>query len=116
MTASPKALLVDADASLRAMVVESLRLRAVTVDVAHDAPSASLQLARGGYCGVVLDVPDGDDILRFMNARSIELPTVVIRGSVSEFPEGDQVKMVLPRPANASLLACVLLGLCGVDK
>jgi DNA-binding response OmpR family regulator len=120
--AARTALLVDDDPTTSESVRDLLPWRQVKLDSTANADEAIDCLRKHSYCGLVLNL-DSDEsasVLREMSAAHIGVPIVLI---ASEFPDAlralpivDDIKLVMARPFDLSLLAAMILGLCGVEK
>ena len=119
--AARTALLVDDDLSTSESVRELLPWKQVKLDSTANADEAIDCLRAHHYCGLVLnlDTRGGSNVLRQMSVAHIAMPIVLI---ASEFPEAlrdlrivDDIKLVIARPVDLSLLAAMILGLCGIE-
>ena len=118
------ALLVDDDPSTSESVRELLPWRDVKLEWTANADEAIECLKKHHYCGLVLNLESQDgralDILRHMSSAEIDIPIVVIAAkfpeSLRELPIADEIKLVMARPFDASLLASMILGLCGIER
>ncbi|HEX8618260.1 MAG TPA: response regulator [Thermoanaerobaculia bacterium] len=94
----------------------------VTVESTNNAADATALLDQKRYCGLVLDLvlenSSGFDVLHHIAKHKLFVATVVVTGKlpsyVREMLDEDHVKLVLPKPVEARLLAAVVLGLCGI--
>ena len=119
----PRALLVDDDMSVGHSLLEAVAAFPVELEVAHEVGKALERLSSQSYRGLVLDLelPDGSgfDVLRFLSERQIHLPTIVITRKLPDYVRellvADDIKLVLPKPIDSTLLASALLGLCGIE-
>lgn len=81
-------------------------------------------LKHHNYCGLVLNLESEDgramDILQHMSDERVNIPIVVIASkfpdSLRELPIAEDIKLVMARPFDPSLLASMILGLCGIDR
>ena len=119
--AARTALLVDDDPSTGDSVRELLPWRQVKLESTANADEAIDCLRSHDYCGLVLnlDTRGGSNVLRQMSVSHINLPIVLI---AAEFPDTlrdlgivDDIKLVIARPYDLSLLAAMILGLCGIE-
>lgn len=118
------ALLVDDDPSTTDSVRELLPWREVKLEWTANADEAIDCLKNHSYCGLVLDLEAKDgraiDILRHMSDERIDIPIVVIASkfpdSLRELAVAEDIKLVMARPFDPSLLASMILGLCGVER
>ncbi|HEX7153084.1 MAG TPA: response regulator [Thermoanaerobaculia bacterium] len=118
------ALVVDDDPTIGDSLQQALRGQPVTIECAHDVATAVALLDEGRFCGVVLDVVLGDgsgfDILRHMEAKQLDLPTIIVTKKlpsyVREMLDETHVKLVLPKPVEMKLLASIVCGLCGIPS
>lgn len=116
------ALLIEDDVEVGSSLRAALRERPVTLDIAEDVDEAIRCLETNRYCGMVLDLalPNGSgfDILRHMAEQRIQIPIVVITRKLPDYVRellvADEIKLVLPKPVEPSLLASAVLGLCGI--
>ena len=103
---------------------ELLPWRDVKLESTADADEAIDCLKKHSYCGLVLNLDmDADHALSILNHLSdagVNLPIVVI---ASKFPDSlrglavaDNIKLVMARPFDPSLLAGMILGLCGIER
>jgi len=119
----PRALLLDDDVSVGYSLLEALASFPVTLELAHEVGRAIELLSTQSYCALVLDLelPDGSgfDVLRFLSERSLHVPTIVITRKLPDYVRelliAEDIKLVLPKPIDSSLLASALLGLCGIE-
>lgn len=122
MDAPSTALLVDHDPIIADVLRVGLAGKPFTLDVAYDVPTAVRCLDSGRYCGLILDLAlpqEGSlDVLRHMSLRRISLPTIVISKRLTESLRQtlarEQVKLVLPKPVETTLLISMVVGLCGL--
>jgi len=118
------ALLVDGDPSIIHSVRQLLPSPEVRVDNAGDAHAAIDCLKRGSYCGMILDLAlpggDGMDVLRHISEQDVDIPIVVVASkfpdSIRELPIAPAIKLVLARPVDPSVLASIIVSLCGIDS
>jgi len=115
METQPAALLVHDDPELETDVRRALAERPVHLDVASDAEAAVALLDANRYDGIVLDRASSSTVLTHLGLRSIHVPVVV---TGSELPDVacDEVRLLLPKRCDTSLLACTILGLCGIES
>ena len=118
------ALLVDDDPATGDSVRELLPWREVKLESTANAKEAIDCLKKHSYCGLVLNL-DADEgraleILHHMSDMGVKIPIVVI---AEKFPESlrelaiaDDIKLVMARPFDPSLLASMILGLCGIER
>jgi len=116
MDSRPAALLVDDDPGVAESVRLALTDRAVQIDVAVDAVAAVKLLEANHYCGIVVDLPSSPAVLRHMTDRSISVPVVVTANELPTNVVHSDVKLLLSRPVETSLLASTILGLCGIES
>jgi DNA-binding NtrC family response regulator len=122
--AARSALLVDDDPSTTDAVRELLPWREVRVETTSDPRAAIDCLKKTDYCGLVLnlEVPSGKsrDVLLHMSEQHIDIPVVVIASefpeSLRELPVAESIKLVMAKPVDPSLLASIILGLCGIER
>jgi FixJ family two-component response regulator len=118
------ALLVDDDPATGDSVRALLPWRDVKLASTANADEAIDCLKKHDYCGLVLnlDMNAGRalNILNHLSDAGVKLPIVVI---ASKFPDSlrelavvDNIKLVMARPFDASLLAGMILGLCGIER
>ena len=119
--AARTALLVDDDPRTADSVRELLPWREVKIETTANADEAIDGLRHHRYCGLVLNLETagGSDVLRQMSSARITMPIVLI---ASKFPDAlrdlrqvDDIKLVMARPFDLSLLAALILGLCGIE-
>jgi len=118
------ALIVDDDPATSDSVRELLPWRDVKLESTADADEAIDCLKKHNYCGLVLnlDMYAGRslDILNQLSDAGVNLPIVVIASkfpdSLRELAIADNIKLVMARPFDASLLAGMILGLCGIER
>src|SRR5258706_2225012 len=102
-----KILLIDDDTRLSEMLVEYLGARGLEAVARADAASGLLELERGSFAAVVLDVmlPDGDgfEVCRMLRARS-DVPILMLtaRGDEEDRIVGLELGAddYLPKPFN----------------
>ena len=119
----PRALLVDDDFSVGHSLLEAVASFPVTLELVHEVGRAIELLSTRSYRGLILDLelPDGSgfDVLKFLSERGLHLPTIVITRKLPDYVRellvADDIKLVLPKPIDPSLLASALLGLCGIE-
>jgi CheY-like chemotaxis protein len=116
------ALLVDDDPGTSEAVRSLLPWRQVKLESTANAHQAIECLKKHTYCGVVLNLALSNDgsqeVLRHLSEQRSAMPIVVI---TSKFPDAlrddpiaGAIKLVLARPFDPSLLASIILGLCGI--
>jgi DNA-binding response OmpR family regulator len=114
------ALLVDDDPTTLDSVRELLPWQKVRVEMASDPDAAIDCLKKTHYCGLIVDLTldRSCDVLLHLSEQHIEIPVVVISLKYPEFirdlPIAPAIKLVLRKPLDPSLLASVILGLCGI--
>jgi DNA-binding NtrC family response regulator len=114
-------LVVEDDESVVTSLRVALTGQPITIESAGDAPAAITLLGNNHYCGLVLDLVleegSGFDVLRHLERSGVKVPTVVITHRlptyVREMLDDEYIKLVLPKPVDAKLLATIVLGLCG---
>ena len=122
--AARSALLVDDDPSTTDSIRDLLPQREVHLEMTSDAREAIDRLEKHTYCGLVLNlaVCDGKncDVLLHMSEQHINIPVVVIASefpdSLRELPVAESIKLVMAKPIDPSLLASIILGLCGIER
>ena len=118
------ALLVDDDPSTADSVRELLPWQQVKIESTANADEAIDCLKKHNYCGLVLNLESADgraaDVLRHMSEANVAIPIVVIASafpdSLRELAIADSIKLVMGRPFDPSLLASMILGLCGLER
>jgi len=118
------ALLVDDDPATGDSVRELLPWRDVKLESTADADEAIECLKKHSYCGLVLNLDMYDDralnLLTHLSDAGVNVPIVVIASkfpdSLRELAIADHIKLVMSRPFDASLLAGMILGLCGIER
>jgi CheY-like chemotaxis protein len=118
------ALLVDDDPATGESVRELLPWREVKLESTADADEAIDCLKKHSYCGLVLNLDMYQDsalnILNHLSDAGVKLPIVIIASkfpdSLRELAVADNIKLVMARPFDASLLAGMILGLCGIER
>jgi CheY-like chemotaxis protein len=119
----PSTLVVDDDATIASALRTALGNHKVSVTIAPDAATAKQLLGKEQFCGIVLDLmlegSNGRDVLDYMAAEHMNIPTVVVSRrlppSVRESLDEDQVKLCFAKPIEPRLLATIVLSLCGVE-
>lgn len=119
--AARSALLVDDDPATGNTVRKLLPRFQVKLEATGNAAEAIECLREHHYCGLVLnlDAAGCGDVLRQMSTLRMTVPIVLI---TSKFPDAlrdlrivDDIKLVIARPFDMSLLAAMILGLCGIE-
>ena len=118
------ALLVDDDPATGDSVRELLPWREVKLESTANAREAIDCLQKHHYCGLVLnlDVDEGRAlaILRHLSDTRVRIPIVVIASQfpepLRELPVVEDIKLVMACPFDPSLLASMILGLCGLER
>lgn len=118
------ALVVDDDPLTSESVRELLPWRQVKVESTSNPDEAIDCLRKHRYCGLVLNLALSNggsmDVLRHLSEQHTDLPIVVIASkfpdALRETPIASAIKLVLARPIDPSLLASIILGLCGIDR
>jgi len=118
------ALLVDDDPLTMESVREFLPWRQVKVESTSNPNEAIDCLRKHSYCGVVLDLAlsngGGMEVLRHLSEEHLDVPIVVITSkfpeAIRDMPIAKAIKLVLARPLDPSLLASIILGLCGIER
>lgn len=116
MAAQPAALLVHDDPNLGSDVRRALAERPMHLDVASDADAALVLLDANRYDGIVLDRASTSAVLMHLDRRCIHVPVVVTASELPHDVACDEVRLLLPRECETSLLACAILGLCGIES
>jgi DNA-binding NtrC family response regulator len=122
--ASHAVLVVEDDESVVTTLRAALNGQPIEIESAVNAAVAIQLLGSRHYCGLVLDLVleegSGFDVLRHIERGGIEVPTVVITQRlptyVREMLDDEYIKLVLPKPVDAKLLATIVLGLCGMPS
>jgi DNA-binding response OmpR family regulator len=109
------ALLVADNPDTAVDVRRGLGDRAVNVDIAADANAALALLDANLYRGIVIDSANSSPVLQHIGDHRIRIP-VVMTGNVPADVAHDEVRLLLPKPCDASLLVCAILGLCGIES
>ncbi|HUJ16004.1 MAG TPA: response regulator [Thermoanaerobaculia bacterium] len=117
-------LLVDDDPLIGETLRELLPWREVKLESTANADEAIDCLEQHSYCGVVLNLElangGGRRILRHLADLHTGVPVVLISSSIPEWlrdlPNVDDIKLVMTPPFEPSLLASMILGLCGVER
>ena len=115
------ALLVDDDPETSEAVRAILPWREVKLESTANVDEAIDCLKPHHYCGLVLNLDlangSGKNLLEHVGGG---VPIVLIASSVPEWVRDlknvDDVKLVMGRPFESSLLASLILGLCGVER
>jgi DNA-binding response OmpR family regulator len=123
MAALKTALLVDDETDVGEPLQEAVNDLGARVDVVGDLRSAIACLKRHAYCGLIINLAIADDDgmspLRALSEEKITVPIVLITGdmpeSVRALPVVRQIKLVMAKPVEISLLASICLGLCGME-
>ncbi len=118
------ALVVDDDPQTLDAVRELLPWRQVRVETTANVDEAIDCLKKRSYCGLVLNLNLANgrsgNVLRHIAEQNIDLPIVVITPKFPEplrkLPIAEAIKLVLARPVDPSLLASIILGLCGIER
>ena len=122
--AARSALLVDDDPSTTDSIRDLLPQREVHLETTSDARQAIDYLEKHTYCGLVLNLAVSRgrscDVLLHMSEQHINIPVVVIASefpdSLRELPVAESIKLVMAKPIDPSLLASIILGLCGIER
>ena len=123
MPALKTALLVDDETDVGEPLQEAVNERGARLDVVGDLRSAITCLKRHAYCGLIVNLAiardDGMSLLRALSEERITVPIVLITDdmpdSVRSLPVARQIKLVMAKPIEVSLLASICLGLCGME-
>jgi DNA-binding response OmpR family regulator len=123
MAALKTALLVDDEADVGGPLQDAVNEHGARVDVVGDLRSAITCLKRHAYCGLIVNLAIADDdgmsLLRALGDERITVPIVLITAdmpdSVRSLPVARQIKLVMAKPIDVSLLASICLGLCGME-
>jgi DNA-binding NtrC family response regulator len=123
MPAFKTALLVDDETDVGEPLQDAVNDRGARVDVVVDLRSAITCLKRHAYCGLILNLAiahdDGMSLLKAIGDEHISVPIVLIAeempDAVRELPVVRQIKLVMAKPIEVSLLASICLGLCGME-
>ncbi|MGZ5431296.1 MAG: response regulator [Thermoanaerobaculia bacterium] len=115
-------LVVDDDVSLADSLRNELASEEVVIESAVDASTACALLDERRFCGLVLDLvledSSGFEVLRHLERRRINIPTVVVTQKlpayVKEMLSEEQVKLVFPKPVDPRVLGAVVMGMCGI--
>jgi DNA-binding NtrC family response regulator len=116
MAPGQAALLVDDDPNVAAALRPLLASSAVRVDIVADARGALELMETNHYDGLVLDFASSSAVLSHLHDKRIRIPVVV---TSTELPAGvasEDIRMLLPKGCPTSLLACTILGLCGIES
>lgn len=115
------ALLIDDDPTTSDSVRELLPYRQVKLEWTGNADEAIDCLKQHSYCGLVLNLEStrAADILRHMSDAQLAIPIVAISSkfpeSLRELPIVEEIKLVMTPPFDPSLLASMIMGLCGIE-
>ena len=123
MAARKTALLVDDADDVGDSLQDAVSERGAHIDVVRDLQSAITCLKRHAYCGLIVNlaVVDGNglNLLHTLEKERINVPIVVITpelpDAVRSLPIARQIKLVMSKPIEISLLAGICLGLCGME-
>ena len=123
MQAVKTALLVDDETDVGEPLQDAVNDRGARIDVVLDPRSAITCLKRHAYCGLIINLAIADgggmSLLRTLGDEHITVPIVLISqempDSVRSLPVVRQIKLVMAKPIEVSLLASICLGLCGMD-
>ena len=123
MPAFKTALLVDDETDVGEPLQDAVNDRGARVDVVVDLRSAITCLKRHAYCGLIINLAiahdDGISLLKAIGDEHISVPIVLIAekmpDAVRELPVVPQIKLVMAKPVEVSLLASICLGLCGME-
>jgi DNA-binding response OmpR family regulator len=123
MPALKTALLVDDETDVGEPLQDAVNDRGARVDVVVDLRSAITCLKRHAYCGLIINLAiahdDGMSLLRVLGDGQISVPIVLITADIPDavraLPVAHQIKLVMAKPIEVSLLASICLGLCGMD-
>lgn len=115
-----KVLVVDDDPAVVLSLREALGKHGVVIESATNAAAAATLLDSHTFCGLVLDLvlddSSGFDVLRDLERRQLQLPTIILTEKlpsyVREMLSEEQVKLVFPKPVDTRLVATVVVGLC----
>ncbi len=118
------ALLLDDDPSTTDSVRELLPWREVKLEWTANPDEAIDCLRKHSYCGLVLNLESMSgraiDVLHHMSDERVDIPIVVIASkfpdSLRELAVAEDIKLVMARPFDSSLLAAMILGLCGIER
>lgn len=105
-------------------VRELLPWREVKLEWTANIDEAIECIKRHTYCGLVLNLESQNgravDILQHMSDERVAIPIVVIASNfpdkLRDLPIANNIKLVMARPFDASLLASLILGLCGLES
>ena len=117
------ALLVDDETDIGEPLQDAVNDRGGRVDVVVDLRSAITCLKRHAYSGLIINLAIGHDdgmrLLRALGEERISVPIVLITAdmpdAVRALPVVRQIKLVMAKPIEVSLLASICLGLCGME-
>ena len=114
----PATLVVDHDENVAATLRATLAQHDIDIATATDAATAKQLLDQGSFCGLVLDLDQGMDVLSHVAAKRMTIPTVLVTSDLTpvarELFVDEQVKLVFPKPVEPRVLASIVLGLCGI--
>ncbi|HEX8152455.1 MAG TPA: response regulator [Thermoanaerobaculia bacterium] len=114
----PATLVVDHDENVAATLRATLAHHDIDIATARDAATAKQLLDEGCFCGLVLDLEDGMDVLSHVASRRMTIPTVLVTNTLPpaarELFVDEHVKLVFPKSVEPRVLASVVLGLCGI--
>ena len=118
------ALLIDDDPLTMESVREFLPWRQMKLEATSNPDEAIDCLRKHNYCGVVLDLAlsngGGMELLQHLSEHHLDLPIVLVTSkfpeSIRDMPIVNSIKLVLARPLDPSLLASIILGLCGIER
>ena len=124
MAAHKTVLLVDDQADVSGSLQDAVSEHGARIDVVADMRSAITCLKRHVYCGLILNLAiarsGGLDLLSALADEHITVPIVLIADNIPDFiralPIARQIKLVMAKPIEISLLAGICLGLCGLDS
>jgi DNA-binding response OmpR family regulator len=114
-------LLVDDDLQIAEQLREFLPWRDVKLESTANADEAVDCLRTHDYCGLVLnlEMANGSGRRILASVRS-GVPVLLIASSIPdwlfELKNADDIKLVMARPFEPSLLASLILGLCGIER
>jgi DNA-binding response OmpR family regulator len=123
MPALKTALLVYDETDVGEPLQDAVSDRGARVDVVVDLRSAITCLKRHVYSGLIINLAiahdDGMGLLRALGDEQITVPIVLITPDMPEavraLPVVRQIKLVMAKPIEVSLLASICLGLCGME-
>ena len=122
MPALKTALLVDDETDVGEPLRDAVNDLGARIDVVVDLRSAITCLKRRAYCGLIINLAiahdDGMSLLRALGDEQITVPIVLITADIPDavraLPVARQIKLVVAKPIDVSLLASICLGLCGM--